>query len=67
MMEAAIDCPRCPSDSAWAKPLNVMGEDSRPVLGGTLFKCKVCSVRWIEPLGHPAYIVPDDYAGPEFP
>ena len=66
-MEAAIDCPRCPSDSAWAEPLKVMGAGSRPVMGGTFFKCKVCSIRWIEPIDHPAYIVPEDYVGPEFP
>jgi hypothetical protein len=65
---AAAQCPRCPSDTADF----VFVEGIHPVtltvvtVGG-LYRCRVCSLRWIEPVGG-ARLIPDDFywSGHEF-
>lgn len=62
---AAVNCPRCPSDSAdwapmWGIDTSTTGQ-AHKVLKGDLFRCRVCSVRWMAPRDQAPYIPDDDY------
>lgn len=61
--KAAVRCPRCPSDSADWQPMFGMDPENheRVVLVGNIYRCMVCSVKWIESSGEPAYIPDPDY------
>ena len=69
---AAVACPRCPSDSAdWAEVtaivVNEYTDDMSAMTVGSMFRCHVCSLRWIV-IRHEADHIPDDdyWTGTEF-
>lgn len=69
---AAVTCPRCPSDSADWVPVTAMvanehTNDVSVMTVGAMFRCHVCSLRWIAIRHEPDYIPDNDYwTGDEF-